>query len=439
MSFHPINHKVTLQRLGILLLFGFCIFLAFNMRSKSDFFSYQSEIWADGSGYYIYLPATFINGFESKNFPDSLDTRMGDGFSLNNGKGIIETKFTYGVALFELPFFVIAHALAPSFNQPRDGFSPIYFKAINICIVFYLFLGLLVLVNYLKLFVTETVAYTTAFIWLVTSQLFYYSIDDPGLSHVYSFTLFATLLYTLNRWANSDYKKRSYFFAFVITLALIIVVRPANTIFLPFLIFWDVSNKTELLERIKMLFNRKNLSILILIVALILLPQMIYWYYRSGSPIIYSYGQESFVNLSSPKISEVLFSPSHGLLFYSPIVLIAFFMSIFFMKSIWHRHLTILLFITITLFFSSWHSWSFGCGFGHRGYIEYQALISLPLALFLSRLFNMRSNTIVFVLFGFFLLAAHNIYMTYHFDGCWQGRNDWDWSEYVRIISNPNW
>jgi hypothetical protein len=44
-------------------------------------------------------------------------------FLLNKEDGKIKTKYTYGVALLQLPFFIIADAISFISNDvPRDGF-----------------------------------------------------------------------------------------------------------------------------------------------------------------------------------------------------------------------------------------------------------------------------------------------------------------------------
>jgi len=176
--------------IGLVLFFGVLLFLTFNKHSKSGYFNYHSEIWADKAGYYSYLPAALRFKFNPDNFPDSIDHKTGNGFNLDYKNKKVRTKYTYGVALLQLPFFCIADVLSNPLNFESNGFSPIYHWCINVASIFYLMLGLIFLFLFLKTsFGTQTSFLVTISIFLGTN-LFYYSIDETGMSHIYSFFLF---------------------------------------------------------------------------------------------------------------------------------------------------------------------------------------------------------------------------------------------------------
>src|SRR5471030_1691058 len=62
-------------------------------------------IWSDTEGYYMYLPAVFIQ-HDIHHVPlKSMNARKND-------KGEVVMKYTCGVAFFYLPFFLAAHAYA---------------------------------------------------------------------------------------------------------------------------------------------------------------------------------------------------------------------------------------------------------------------------------------------------------------------------------------
>jgi hypothetical protein len=87
-----------------ILILGVFIFLTLNRHSRTGVFTYQSEIWADKAGYYVYLPSLFIYGFDASSFPDSIDVKTGDGFHLVDGKG----SMCYCFYLFRLLFFCLS-------------------------------------------------------------------------------------------------------------------------------------------------------------------------------------------------------------------------------------------------------------------------------------------------------------------------------------------
>ena len=84
--------------------FALALFLTFNRHSKSGYFNYHSEIWADKSGYYIYLPATIIYGFHPEKFPAGIDDSLGNGFMLECENNKVRTKYFSGVAFYNFHF-----------------------------------------------------------------------------------------------------------------------------------------------------------------------------------------------------------------------------------------------------------------------------------------------------------------------------------------------
>ena len=142
--------KKTLAKMKIWLLFlflGFTIFLSLNRHSRSGIQNYHSEIWADKAGYYIYLPSLLIYNFHTERMPTEIDKKTGNGFFIEDGK--IITKYTYGVALLQAPFFIVCHGVSKLFGFNDDGFSLPYHKAINISEVIYSFFSFLLLYFFL--------------------------------------------------------------------------------------------------------------------------------------------------------------------------------------------------------------------------------------------------------------------------------------------------
>ena len=119
------------QTLIFLLLYGLTIFLTFNRHSKSTFDNYHSVIWGDKAGYYILLPSIFINSSEITEFQDDILKKTGNGFTIENG--VIKTKYFIGVALLEMPFFLLALLVATILKLDlAHGFAPIFHWSIMI-------------------------------------------------------------------------------------------------------------------------------------------------------------------------------------------------------------------------------------------------------------------------------------------------------------------
>ncbi|PKP33149.1 MAG: hypothetical protein CVT99_01480 [Bacteroidetes bacterium HGW-Bacteroidetes-16] len=422
--------------LVLILLLGIMIFLTFNRHSKSGYFNYHSEIWADKAGYYVYLPATFKYAFNPDEFPDSMDVRTGYGFSLDLKDHKIRTKYTCGVALMQIPFYFLADVLATPLHQKADGFSPVYHWAVNVAAVFYLLAGILFLYlflrNYFKISVTVLVLASLVF----GTNLYYYAIDETGMSHVYSFALFSGYLYLWKRIREKENKQILWLVIISMIAGLIILLRPLNVIFLVGTFFLDVQNRNELKRRLGSVFQLKTLGIILISVLVMLSPQLFYWKYLTGSFISYSYGNEGF-NWLNPQLMITWFSPKNGLLLYTPLVLIMLFSigyMIFQKQSRSNGVLIGILFLVLSYVLSCWWQPEFGCSFGARNFVEYYALFALALGYGYQSI--IKKGWLIQSIFWLMiaLMIAYNLKMTYSWDGCFYGVGYWDWNTYWHVV-----
>jgi len=409
-------------QLLLFLFLAFTIFLSLNRHSKAGIQTYHSEIWADKAGYYVYLPFYFIYGLDASTLPADIDKLTGNGFKFKEGKMI--TKYSYGVALMQSPLFLIAHLYSKSIGV-SDGFSLPYHKAIDIAAVLYSFLALLLLYKVLLQFVNSQTAFLSIVFLYLGTNLFYYSIFETGMSHIYSFFLFTCMLYLAPRW---QHKRTIDFVLTGLVVGGILAVRPMNIIFFPSLLIIYPS----CINQIKEQFPKFILSGVIAFIVFI--PQMIYWQYAFGDFLHYSYEGESFSNLSSPKWLQLLFSTNNSLFIYSPMVAVLIFsvvmrISINRIQSIG----LILYFIFITYIFSSWHDWTYGCSFGCRPYIEYYTLFSIPFAIVLSQ---QKQPIKYFLLATLILCSAYTLKLEFTYDGCWYGA-DWDYNNWFKLLIGP--
>ena len=429
--------KSYLNIIGIVFFLGIALFLTFNKHSKSGYFNYHSEIWADKAGYYVYLPAAIKFNFNSAKFPDSIDTKTGDGFTLDESNGRVLTKYTYGVALMQLPFFCLADLFAKPLNFENNGFSPIYHWSVNIASVFYLILGLIFLFKFLNYQFDKQSSLLTIITIFLATNLYYYSIDETGMSHIYSFSLFSMFLYFLRttNYLQNDGIWKSLTFGLLI--GLIILIRPTNVLFISTFLFLDINDQSDIFLRIKRLFHPKRLIPVILGVSIIVLPQLLYWNYASGTLLNYSYGNEGF-NWINPKLLNTWFSPNNGLLLYTPFYLLVIaFLFLMIKNKKGNGFYLMILFLTISYTFSSWWSWSFGCAFGARSFVEYLSVFSIPVAYVFFRIRKLSAIKLVSLVTLVIVLIAFNLKLTYSYDGCFYGKNAWDWNWYIELVKSP--
>jgi hypothetical protein len=420
---------------SLILLAGILLFLTFNRHSRSGIQTYHSEIWGDKAGYYVYLPAAFLYSFDAARFPQEIDSLTGNGFQLDREDHRVLTKYTCGVAVMMTPFFLTTHAIASLFNALNDGFSAPYHRMIDVAAIFYLMAGFLLWYHVLRRYFTQTVAILTIATLFLGTGLYYYAIDETGMSHVYSFFLFSLYLFAIQHLFSGMKPSVKWILITGITAAMIILVRPVNAIFLPVILFLDATSRRETMSRIRYLLRWKSLLILILITFLILLPQGLYWHYAFGNFLAYTYQGEGFTNLAAPKIIEFLFSTNNGLLLYNPILLLA--MSGVVLMLIRHQRngwMTAAMFSLAVYLFSSWWNWYYGCGYGNRSFVEYTSLMALPFGYQFNTIWNHSKKVIPLlwmILIGFLVLI--NMKMIYSWDGCWYGTT-WDWDRFFGLL-----
>jgi hypothetical protein len=171
--------------------------------------------------------------------------------------------------------------------------------------------------------------------------------------------------------------------------------------------------------------------------AILVFPQLLYYHYLSGSFFIFSYGNESFIYLTAPKIKEVLFAFENGWLLYHPIHMFSIFGLLFLRKTKPKESIAILLVIvTATYLYASWWSWMLGCGLGHRGYIDFFPLLLIPFTNLLHSIWHTPPKRYA-LLFICLIFLGLSLKLVYTYDGCWYGKDSWDYHEYLRLVTSP--
>ncbi|NEN24687.1 hypothetical protein G3O08_14360 [Cryomorpha ignava] len=337
----------------------------------------------------------------------------------------------------QAPFFLFAYWYSNLMGAESTGYEPIYHAIINLSAVFYLVFGLFFLFKFLSFqYSWRTAFFSTAIIFLGTN-LYYYAIDDTGMSHVYSFFLFSAFLFISRKTDFLKDLKLINLISISIISSIILLIRPTGAMFLLVFFFLDLNQRNHILERVRRLGNIRATSVFLSIFALIWLPQLLYWKYSTGDFLSYSYGGEGF-NFLSPKLGYTWFSPINGLFLYTPLyLLILFGMVRMIHNQVTNGWLILTSFFAISFVFSSWWDWSFGCSFGARSFVEYLSLFVLPVAYTLSQCTKLRLYKKVLIgtlILGF---VAFNLKVTYTYDSCFFGTDAWDWSEYLSLISSP--
>lgn len=423
--FHWNTRSVALVALATFLV---GLFSSWNYHKKYPPGTWESDFWADASGYYVYLPGFFCHGFRAAGMSDSLQHATGDAFNLDRGKDRILDKYSIGPSLLELPFYLIAEGITG--RCATNGFSVTHQRSMEAGGMFYWVLSLVLLGLALQRLHPAAWWVPVATFALITfgANLFYYVLRMPGFGHIYSFFALVVAFYAMVTGLLKDGRK-NWLFSFA--CALVLLIRPTDAIAIAGLHLWLLWDRPSLL--LKWSFWLRHTVAM----AIVWAPQLMYWRYVHGSWFVYSYGHETFVNWRSPFIAEFLFAPWNGWFTHAPVLLlIPFgFMSMYrqgLKRQVW----MIIGALAITVYLcASWWDWQFGCSYGSRPLVQYLVFLALPVWLLLAKQGRGAARARWFWLPLLLVLAFVNYRNMMEFPSCFFGEHAWDWGTYGRNIA----
>lgn len=403
----------------------------------TGFFNWRSKMWGDAAGYYFYSPALFLYGFDADKLPVDIVEKTGQGFIIDE-RGKLVTKYTSGVAILQAPVFGLVHLIAGITGAQQDGFSGIYHYVSSIAAILYSFLGLIFLWMFLTHYFSGPVTFFTMSSMFLGTNLLYYTVDATGMSHVYSFFLFASLALLFRQfWQEKPTGKKDRLFLLIALVSgLIVLIRPTNIIFIVLLLLLDTSSLEEIIFRIKEIFVPRRILPALGIVFMVILPQMLYWKYAFGSYISDSYGDQGFIYWDAPQTGKFLFSANNGLFPYNPLYFLLLFAMLYMVyRKEQNGYYLLAFFAGMIYLFSSWFVFSFGCGFGSRNFVEYTVVFALPLGYLYRETAERARRFRVAVISLAVLFVLINLKLTAAFDKCFLEK-DWDFKEYAYFLQS---
>ena len=389
---------------------------------RNPIYFHASEIWADKAGYYMYLPATFINDWDPAKFPDSIEQKIGLGFKADVENDYLFTKYPPGVAVLETPIFLIGHGLTKLFAPEKaNGFTQPYQLTRIVSVHLYSFIGLyciaLLCLQFGQSF-RRIVAITLVLIF--GTNVWYSLIWQPCMSHLYSFSLIAMLLYAIHLP-----KKGHYWLIIGLLLGLIGSTRLINLVLIGLLTIGYYSIFT--------LEGRKLRAIIHVGLGTLLglIPLILHHLYLRSKHLV-AYQGEGFPYVLSPKLDAIFWSPTNGIIIYTPIfAALILYVAYRFIKNRNPKSLMILsLFVAITYIYASWWYPTMGCCIGHRSYIDFLPIFFLPL------ITNSKIHIPKYAVVLIIMACFYTTYLAYKYPGCLDdglGSNPWKWSEYLRL------
>jgi hypothetical protein len=375
------------KSISLVLLVLICTFI-FIYRVNN--ISNRETSW-DVLGYYLYLPATFVYGQPMLNdieWLKKINSEMdltGTLYQVStNDEGEPMYFFLMGMSLLYLPFFLIGHALAGALGFPADGFSLPYQYALVIGAIIYTIIGLIYFrKNLLKFFPERITALVMVIIVFGTNYIHHNTLKNLETVNML-FMLVNIIMWNTIRWHESFKFKNLAAIGIAATLTALVKPSEVFVVLLPLL--WNVTSRETFVKKMQLFWERrKSVLAVIGLSFMIALPQLLYWYFKTGHILYDSYKNPGVgLDIFSPHIIDVLFSYRKGWLLYTPVMIFALTGWYFMFRENRKIFLATFSYFLISFYIiSSWSEWWYGAAFSGRPMISLYPVLGLCLGYFL--------------------------------------------------------
>lgn len=396
--------KALISKVTIFVVMIICAWYGKNLNTWGK----NKVIQNDVNIYYAYLPATFIFNDLSFEFIKNLPADFEGQIWLQtapSGKPIL--RMTMGMAILWIPFFWIAHGAAHILGVSTLGYSWPYSFSIFVATLFYLFIGLFYLRKILLRYVSEVTTAVTMILVVLATNMTYYIIAEPGMTHVYNFALISAFIHFSLRWVEvltpspldelvpgtGRVGERPVGERFLLSIilgllaGLIVLIRPVNILVGLFPALIGITSLKELANRITV--NWKMILLAVGSAFLVLIPQMLYWKMQTGQFLFNSYMDQGKFYFFQPQLINGLFSFRKGWLIYTPVMIFGLAGFFWMRKRSPELFLPSLVFVVLNIYvIYSWWCWWYGGCYGSRPMIDMYGIMALPLAAFLEKIWT---------------------------------------------------
>jgi hypothetical protein len=370
-------------------------------------------VHGDGVGYYAYAHSLLINhNLQFENEWQAANESFAVGRVGPNGEILpsqytethhLDNHFSVGPAILWAPFLFATHLATTTLNHfgmhlNVDGFSRPYLLTMALATATYGFLGLWLSFCLARNYVAEKWAFLATVGYWFASSLLVYMYLNPSWSHAHSLFTVALFLWYWHR--TRDHKSALQWLALGLLAALMVNVYYLNAILLliPAIeaiaeyvaTFRGTGHRPTSLPRLLGSHVLFVAAFLIGMFPTLITRKIIYGHYLSTG-----YPGASEWNWTHPVFISVLFSSDHGLLSWTPILILAI-AGLFLFRS-YDKQFTIFLgavFLIFLYVISCYVNWDGLSSFGNRFFISLGPIFIIGLAAFFGRLARwMRSES----------------------------------------------
>lgn len=361
-------------------------------------------IGSDGVRYYCYVHSLVIDG--DLDFRDEyIRLYSPRDVPADTPAGRPPNKMSIGMGLVWMPFFVAAHVLSALLGLPTDGYSYVYQAAVCLGSMTYGFIGLLLTYRLCRERVdAASAAVAVALIWF-TSNVLYYMVVEPSMSHMASLGAVSALL----AWWRLGHDRSSfrYWTGLGALGGLAALIRPQDGLFLLLpAVQWAIEARHRARHGRLLAAHAARGAAMAVTAALLFAIQLWAWWvvYGSlrGSGYFYS-GHEGF-NWWHPHVIDVLFSSFHGFFTWHPIYLVGAVGLWWVVKAERTYGTLLVLCVAVQVYLvAAWGAWWQGAAFGGRVLISTVPIFALGLAEVVARLRRVSSWAVILPSIGLLL------------------------------------
>ncbi|MEO0734130.1 MAG: hypothetical protein AAFZ52_14940, partial [Bacteroidota bacterium] len=293
--------------------------------------------------------------------------------------------YNLGLAVVWTPGFLLAHGFCKLTGlAAADGMSFPYQLSVVLTSLLVIFWGFCCLRRFLLArFSDGVVALTLLGIGLGTN-LFYYLVEGPDMTHAYLFSGYAVLLWHFSRGAAERRRSRRWLLACGLMVGLLCLIRSSEIVVFALPALYGLRDGGTLRR------NFWRTLTMFGVACCVFSLQLLYYKIGTGAWFRDGYAGLGFDWLS-PHLYEGFFGYRRGWLVYTPLMAFAL-VGIGWLRKRWLLPILIFTLANCYLLFS-WHIWWYGDTFGSRPVVQSYAVLSLPLAAFLGAVAGARGRT----------------------------------------------
>ncbi len=377
----------------------------------------------DVLGYYFYLPALFIYqdlGIKDIGLYQQIieqyqnSSTLYQVITLPDGTHLF--RYSLGMAVLYLPFFLIGHWVALSGPWLADGFSEPYQYAVAMGGLLYAVIGIALTGKVLRKFFSDKIVALSLLLLVFGTNYLEMAGRNGLMSHNFLFTLYAAVLWLTWHWHRKPGFWNSIFLGGV--MGVMTMSRPTEVVVIFIPLLWNVTSRESFRQKLAFLRqHRKAFLTTLLAFMLAGSPQLLYWKLHTGSWLFYSYGNPGEgLEVWWPYTLKVLFSFRKGWLIYTPLMAMGILGLVGLLRKGRPYGWSLMVYFLLNLWLvSSWTCWYYAGSFSQRALVQSYPVMAFGLAYALEWVLSRQLKIKIAVMLGITLLLFLNLFQTWQY------------------------